>query len=79
MRSTVMRPFATPSLYTTESSVSMPGLPLLILSNDSRQVCFSSAKLSGTWSVDTAVKAPSASPTHKASRSAGERSGGEIT
>ena len=45
----------------------MPGPPLEIRSNDSRQDCFSTATRSGTWSVPTSARAPSARPLQSAS------------
>ena len=55
IRSTVIRPGATPSEYTIVSSVSMPGAPLLIWSNGTPRAAsaFSTAIRSGTWSVAT--------------------------
>ena len=41
-------------------SVSMPGPPFEMRSNDARQVCFSTARRSGTWSVATRARSPSA-------------------
>ena len=57
----------------------MPGPPFEILSNDSRQDCFSTATRSGTWSVATSDSDPSARPSHSASGLPAARSGGEIT
>ncbi len=59
----------------------MPGAPLLIWSNGTPRAAsaFSTERRSGTWSVATRSSVPSASPAHSASRSAGLRSGGEMT
>ena len=48
IRSTPMRPFATPSEYATLSSVSMPGAPLLICGNGGAGTRFSVSIRSGT-------------------------------
>src|SRR6185369_2203612 len=81
IRSTVIRPFATPSPYTTARSVSIPGAPLLILSNETPRAAspFSTATRSATWSVAMSERSPAASPAQSASTSAAERRGGEIT
>ena len=57
----------------------MPGPPFEIRSNDSRHDCFSTATRSGTWSVAMSDSEPSARPSHSASGSPGDRSGGEMT
>ena len=59
----------------------MPGAPLLISLNGTPRAAspFSTAIRSGTWSVATRSSEPSASPAQRASWSAAERSGGEIT
>ena len=44
------------------SSVSIPGAPFETRSNDCRQLCFSTPTRSGTWSVATIERSPSARP-----------------
>ena len=78
-RSAVSRPAATPPSQAIASSVSIPGPPFEIRSNDSRQLCFSTPARSGTWSVATSASEPSASPSQSASGLPAGRSGGEIT
>ena len=78
-RSADRRPAATPPSQAIVSSVSIPGPPFEMRSNDSRQLCFSTAARSGTWSVATSASAPSARPSHSASGLPAARSGGEIT
>ena len=72
-------PLATPSEYTTASSVSIPGAPLLISGNARAGIRFSSSIRSGTWSLPTISSTPSRKPAHSASTSLRERSGGEMT
>ena len=59
----------------------MPGAPLLIWSNETpcAGLGLLDVERSATWSVATRSSEPSARPAHSASRSAGERSGGEMT
>ena len=58
----------------------MPGAPLLMALNGTPRAAsaFSTEMRSGTWSVATRSSDPSASPAHIASRSAADRSGGEM-
>ena len=79
IRSTPIRPAPRPPSTRRDSSVSMPGPPLLISGNGGAGSRFSVSSRSGTWSLPTTSRIPSRSAAHSASTSAPVRSGGEIT